>query len=562
MKSKRQFPIIFGLVVVLSGALLLFTYYHSNPSHVFFEPHYQDEPLSYWVQNLYRYDRTRHLNVTSAEALRHLGKDALPLLVDWISRPEPTYFRPGNIEYQRLAVDAFEILGPIAKPAIPDLMKNVEKGSYHSMRALKFIGQDAVPALTNKLSETLADKRKALLNWRDPGYKKNFFHVQALIVQGLGEMGTNAESAIPVLKRALYADHGWRPEVSPHSALVSVGSNQPAVVIPTLLDALTNSSAPALNRGLAAAALTAFGTKFAAISLPPLITAMGDAGTDQRNHPAIANALAVVGQSHPELVIPVLINAFKRSPQDFQGGIASAMAMFGNNARPAIPLLETASKSQNFYLRQKAAIAVKTIAPENTNALASLIRDLNNHEPGLRQQTIYALGRLGTNAVEAAPALLKCLSHPYMQTRIDAIRALNDIGVRSDEFILALGDNLAAPNGFTAGVAGDTLADLASSSKLAFVTLLKKALTGSVTSEVRNQAKYRLVDISRENPIFMLECLEDADPLVRSGALILFYNLPQDVPAAVPKLRQLSTNDPDPDVRSRAADVLRLQTQN
>jgi HEAT repeat protein len=481
--------------------------------------------------------------------------------LNWISRPEPKFYRPGNIEYHRLAVDAFEILGPVAKPAIPGLMKNVEKGSYSSMRALEFIGKDAVPALTNKLLQTLADKRRPVMNWRDPRYKKNFFHVQALIVSGLGEMGTNAEAAIPALKLALYANHGWLHGVNPHSTMVSVGQNRPDLVIPALLDALTNQAAPAINRGAVATAISTYGTNHVDILLPPLIKVINDKRTDSPNRRTIAGALAVVGRGHPELVIPVLTNAFVAAPVEYQDGIAIALAMFGREAQPALPLLRNASRSPYFHLRQQATIAVKTIAPETADALVPLIKDLSNREAGLRQQAIYSLGRLGTNAVEAIPALLACLSNPDTQTRIDATRALNDIGVTSDDYIIALGENLTCTNHFTAGEAKATLGKLARHSKLAFVTLLKSGLSGLVNREVRSQSKYARINVSRANPQFMLECLDDEDPRVRSAALIVFYDLARSVPAAIPKIRQLAASDPDSDVRSRAGDVLRLQLQ-
>ena len=190
-------------------------------------------------------------------------------------------------------------------------------------------------------------------------------------------------------------------------------------------------------------------------------------------------------------------------------------------------------------------------------ALAVLIRDVNNAELGYRQQAIYALGKLGTNGQEAVPALLKCLSHPDIQIRIDATRSLNQIGVTSDEFIAGLGGNLLCTNKFMVQEAVETLGRLASHSRLAFVTLVKKGVCGQIGGDYQHEAAWLLANITRTNSLFLLECLDNSDVQLRSGALEVLLELRgSKLPDAIPKLKGLSTNDPDPNIRSRAADAL------
>jgi hypothetical protein len=105
----------------------------------------------------------------------------------------------------------------------------------------------------------------------------------------------------------------------------------------------------------------------------------------------------------------------------------------------------------------------------------------------------------------------------------------------------------------------ETLGKLAGRSQLAFAILIKKGLMGNHTEYWRFQAKYPLMNLSRADPTFLLQCLDDPDAQVRSGALMIFHDLEHRVPQAIPKLRELAANDPDPDVRSRAADVLKIQ---
>ncbi len=524
MKQRLTILLGVGSVAILSVGL----YWQSKVDHKFsfaiVEPRYQGESLSYWVQHLYSYNQTRLLNSTAQEAILTSGTDALPLLLDWISKPVPRISRPGQIEYQRHAVEAFEILGPIAKPAIPQLMKNVGKGSGYSMQALRFIGQDSVLPLADKLMETLADKHKPVMNWRDSGYMGGFFHVQEIIIHGLSDMGTNAEAAIPVMIKTMYANHGWgrREQGSdPYSALVSIGQNHPEVVVPALIGGLTNPAAPVLNRGAIAQAMSSFGTNHADVLLPVLIKTFNDNQTDDSNRGTIAGALAVIGRNQPHIVIPALVMIFsnKSSSVATRSSIASALAGFGGDARSVVPMLlaesrQPAKKSYDNYSRIQIAIAAKTIAPDSTNALDPLYQNLKSSELYIRQQTINALGGLGTNGQEAIPALLKCLAHPDWVTRDDAMHALNSLGAKSDECISALGDNLSHTNNFVVQAARESLTGLAAHSKLAFVTLIKKGICGQIGKDERWQARWALINISRDDPTYMLECLDAPDALV------------------------------------------------
>jgi hypothetical protein len=109
--------------------------------------------------------------------------------------------------------------------------------------------------------------------------------------------------------------------------------------------------------------------------------------------------------------------------------------------------------------------------------------------------------------------------------------------------------------------ATETLSRLATNSKLAFISLIKKGMFGPIGRAERQQIRFTLINISRENPKFMLECLNDVDSQLRLGALMVFHQLEQRVTAAIPKLTELATSDTDADVRSWAATVLKLQLQ-
>jgi prepilin-type N-terminal cleavage/methylation domain-containing protein len=426
------------------------------------------------------------------------------------------------------------------------------------------LGTNAIPVLIEFLTTNKFYPQQNATNQIRISYR----NVRALqfAMQTLESMGTNAEKATPILTEYLrngeIGSQGAAAE-----ALANVGRNKLEIIIPILINALTNSS-PIHNRGGIAGAMALLGTNYADVFLPVLADVINDKITDDANRRAIAGALAVVGKSQPEAIVPILMNTFTNTATECRDGIADALASFGNDARPAIPILLVASRSQYFPLRMHAAVAVKIIAPETPNALAPLIQDLQSPEIYVRQQSIDTLGGLGTNSYEAVPALLKCLSHSEPQTRIDATRTLNNIGITSDEYISALGMNLSCSNEYVFLETIKTLANIAGHSKAAFFTLAKASVSGEIQCPVyRDSPIFLLGQSMRTNTPDLLKGLENPDPQVRLGTLEVFNAFrtptmrPHLVPEAVPKLRELAEKDPDPNVRIRANDMLYSQSQ-
>jgi hypothetical protein len=81
-----------------------------------------------------------------------------------------------------------------------------------------------------------------------------------------------------------------------------------------------------------------------------------------------------------------------------------------------VPLLKDDSRNLKFPLNRLdwkigLASAAKRIAPDVTNTLGPLIGDLGSPDGGIQQRVIRALGNLGTNGVDAVPALLRFFKH-------------------------------------------------------------------------------------------------------------------------------------------------------
>lgn len=400
----------------------------------------------------------------------------------------------------------------------------------------------------------------------------------------------------------------------PYNVLARVGQNHPEIVVPILLNEFSNSALPQVEaqrfaRDIATqkrrqiiAAMSVLGTNQAGAFVPVLINALSDKTTNDwsriqmgetltdicGNQPnvlipvflaaltnnandegikcGLAGSLVKIARNQPDIVVPALITVYTNSGIEGRSSVAGMLAEFGDKSRSMVPLLILDSHNKDLPINRPSwkialAVAAKKIAPENTNALSALIYDLEKSDGGTQQQRFRAFGELGTNGMDAVPVMLKFLTNDVTQLRCDAIEALNAIGVKSDEYIYNLAQTIHDTNYFVADYSQSALCSLATNSQLAFNTVLKKVINGSAGRDARQQAKYRLIDISRENPQFLLEALDDPDPLVRSGDLYVFYDLARSVSDSIPKLRELAANDPDSNVRSQAADVLKLQSQ-
>jgi len=564
LKSRLSIIAGLGSILILAVGFCWLIETDQNLNWLGFEPRYNEQPLSYWLENVYQTDGF-HVNGASRDAILHFGTKALPLLLNWIAQPEP--YEPHPFDYARLAVEGFKILGPVAQPAVPKLIKIIGHNGDYAQQALVGIGPDAVPLLSEKLVATLADQS-------DPYYfglmrremrKTSGFYVRSCILDVLAQMGTNAAAAMPALITVIQSGcESWMNPDAFH-ALAIVGTNNPDQVVPVMASVLTNTVAAEKYQGVEAAqALAVWGTNHTRAAIPFVLAAITEHQGDESTRCYLVCALATIAHNQPAVAVPALMAAYTDSSWETRGTIAESLMAFGDEARFALPWLtndsrHAVSKEYDIMPVIKLATAARTIAPELPETLDPLIKALSSRDVFIRQQTMYALGRLGTNAIPAVPALLKCLSTGSPPSRYDANQALVQIGVNSEEYIVDLGSNLSSPNEFVRGEASSSLGPLAAHSRFAFRTLVASAFGVQVPRDERDSAKWTLVTISRDNPQFMLDCLTDDSPVVRTGALKVFYDLERFVRGSIPKLQELAASDPDAGVRDLAARVLEIQ---
>ena len=248
--SKRR-RILLPLAVALLAAAL-YAILHSQP-----EPSYQGRSLSSWLAE-FDQDLTNRASMllgevspeenssesqrrqNATEAVCQIGTNALPCLLSWIRYEPPAWQEKLDDLFQRLGLPwnpgrqerrqhdlqadkaeiAFQILGPSAKTAIPELtrLSNAAKtldSAMRCMHALSCLGEGALPPLVNVLTNATGNKGPAMY--------------------AIWTMGTNARPAVPALIQCLKdQDRSVRDDAASYLGQLKL---EPGLVVPALTTA-------------------------------------------------------------------------------------------------------------------------------------------------------------------------------------------------------------------------------------------------------------------------------------------------------------------------------------
>src|SRR5262245_35579097 len=153
------------------------------------EPKYQGRTLSEWIQDSAPRLSPEPETTRAIEAVRHIGTNGLPSLLEWLNHKEPpawklkllaacaklplwfqdrvvSHFRVDR-SYQvrrRLALDGFLILGPQASPAVPDLLKKRDPWTISALQSIGLASlEPTLGVLTNRANAPTL--RAAAANW-------------------------------------------------------------------------------------------------------------------------------------------------------------------------------------------------------------------------------------------------------------------------------------------------------------------------------------------------------------------------------------------------------------
>jgi HEAT repeat protein len=213
------------------------------------EPVYQGKPLSGWLEILHR-EKLAHLDDRAMQAIRHIGTNALPVLIErlrahdtplkqlimkWAQKQAFVHFHFNSADERRPeAIWGYEALGPLASAQVPSLSATLTNDPSPKVRiaaawALGYIGPEARMAAPALFRAT-----------QDKDY-----HVRGPAFVALGKVRPNPQLTIPLLVAGLDDPH---PTVR-FDAAFALGNygTQAKAAIPTLLRMLATNNAAVLE---------------------------------------------------------------------------------------------------------------------------------------------------------------------------------------------------------------------------------------------------------------------------------------------------------------------------
>jgi HEAT repeat protein len=344
------------------------------------EPSYQGRTLHAWLQNL----DPQHpgpKNDAANEAVRHLGRDAVPEIVNLLESRDSSLKQKflkwlsdhhvvkspytSVLENYPRAVHACYVIGPEAKPAIPALMALLNDHSYHQRHfgtieaALGRIGPETIVPLIGSLTNS-----DMFVHWGVASSLANDFDPRNNIA---AQCRSSAPIVVPAMLKCLQHN---APQVRSAAAraLGNIGQ-QPATVIPALLGMLAGEKEP-LARCAACLAIGQFKQQAQSATVP-LFGALADADPYVRGTAAIALArIEPANSATVQKVMPFLIEDLTgiqgsnvQYPLNFQSPAIEALGECGSQARPAVPALLECLSTTPSYMQEDIAKSLKAIDP-------------------------------------------------------------------------------------------------------------------------------------------------------------------------------------------------------
>ncbi len=293
---KRRLAFVLSVATILICGLVLRWWLRQEP-----EPKYQGKKLSYWLDQVEgpsrapTWDPRVVLDPQATEVVRQIGTNAIPVLLRKMTVPDsslrrkvgkfvdtpklyflrrfllPPGFHPGQ------SIRGFRALGPLAKPAIPELIRRLgdlrtQEWAFVSLCALGPGGIEAIKGAWDEIAD--ANCRLNIMA------KIEFYGRLA---------GTNAPDFTPVLLQCLTEDP-IPPNRASAARALGASTARPDLVVPALAEALQVKDG--LLRIATAEALGKFGTN-AHAAIPALQQLIQD---PREKDPAVPAAAAAALQ--------------------------------------------------------------------------------------------------------------------------------------------------------------------------------------------------------------------------------------------------------------------------
>jgi HEAT repeat protein len=299
--------------------------------------YYKGKSLSEWLVDL----DDQHPGSAfdqAAVAIRHIGTNGLPIIISKL--------KTNGSVYHNAIVACYE-LGPVARPAIPDLIELLNSGYTRGYvgAALGQIGPEAIGPLIETLTNENAEVRTEVVSSLG-----NFS----------GKDSIQMSNAIPVLIKCLEDESPSVRSLAANSLGIIKGEE--SIVVPALIKSLDDNYI--WTRWNACLALGRFGAQ-AKSAIPALLTAL--------NSDARCTAAIALMQIEPDnatrinSLMPILIENIEGiggTNINYRSTTAVALSSIGEMAKPAVPALLKAAQVTTSYERQQIMIALKKIDPE------------------------------------------------------------------------------------------------------------------------------------------------------------------------------------------------------
>jgi HEAT repeat protein len=441
-------------------------------------------------------DADADVRTAAAAALVPLGKAAVPALVKALQGDKQA-LRPvamktlGEIgaaaeraipdlkallwKGEKDAEPAADALAGIGAAAIPDLTAAAAHDSDAvrglALRSLQKIGAPAVPTIVDLLGAKYTDVRRqaatvlGVMLVRDKsvviglGYalKDKDVQVRRNALQSIRNLGTSAQLAEPYVS-SLLVDLDPQLRLEAFQTLQGLGVDPR----PGLKKALSHTD-PAIR--IPTASLMAALNVEVDLAEPVLL-----AGLKEKNEALkmqAAHSLSLRGLQ-ADVVLPIFISGLKNELPSVRQQAAESIARYGPKARQAEPVLTAALDDADDGVRIRALTALRAVAepkgllpvmlkvlkgkdanlhgpaaqvvyqigPEAVGALATALRE--EKAPALRMVCLQTLAMVGPPAKAAVPELIRALSDPVTRARLNAARALGNIGSDAKEALAAL----------------------------------------------------------------------------------------------------------------------------
>ena len=313
----------------------------------------------------------------AAAALREIGAEAVPHVSTAMGDESP--------QVRRHAAQVLEQIGTDAAQASPVLVKGLQDSDLEvrraAFRALPKVDIEATKNAMPTLIAALADK--------DTG-------VCVGAIDALRALGPQAESAVPDLSKALESD-SVEVQMGASKALTSIG--------PAAVSALVERAGHQ-NADVRLWSITALGSigPPASDSVAALMVALDDG--DVRVRRASLHAIALVGPK-ANAAVPAVLKVLAEDPEPlFRSGAASALTKIGGGVPEVyLALVEKLRGDDDNEVRASVAAALGTMQSAAEAIVPLLISALEDPNPNVRLNAARALGDLGPKAASATSAL-------------------------------------------------------------------------------------------------------------------------------------------------------------